>query len=147
MDDHPRRAAAEAMSRIALLLLALALPAAATGVAPDSTLRLGRAQLSGTFEAETRWMRHLQIARRGSRSASDLYIRRTELGIEAGVVQWASVLAVLNSEWIGDPVNRGDQRIALDEAHLELRAPGTPLIFVFGTRTQPFGLLDRKSVV
>jgi hypothetical protein len=96
--------------------------------------------LSGYLAGEGRWRK----VGEGSAAAAttDLYLRAFELGIEADVVGWLSATVVLNSEWIGDPLNGGDPSIVIDEAHLDISVPHTPVYFVLGKRIQPFGLFE-----
>jgi hypothetical protein len=114
--------------------------------APDDAAVLSRwvhrINLSGTLEGETRWMRHHDISEGNSPPASDLYIRTVDIGIETAFPGWASATAVMNSEWIGDPLNAGDEKMTLDEVHLDVAVPGTPAYLVLGKRTQPFGLFE-----
>ena len=93
--------------------------------------------LSGYLAGEGRWRKA-----GGSAAATDLYLRAFELGVEADVVGWLSATIVLNSEWIGDPLYGSDAAIAVDEAHLDVTVPHTPLYLVLGKRIQPFGLFE-----
>ena len=79
-------------------------------------------------------------------TSTDLYLRAFELGIEADIVDWVSATVVLNSEYIGDPLNGGDPGVVVDEAHIDISVPHTPIYFVLGKRIQPFGLFETYLV-
>jgi len=104
-----------------------------------------RMGISGTLEGEVRWMRH-HDTRNNAVPSSDIYLRTFELGMETAFLDWASATAVLNSEWIDDAVNVGDQQLTVDEAHLDIDIPSTSLYMVLGKRTQPFGLFENSLV-
>jgi hypothetical protein len=99
-------------------------------------------KISGTLNGGLRWMQNHHITDVHSQSASDLYIRKFEIGLASNFSSTASATAVLNSEWIGDYENSGDGKIAIDEVHLDLQSPNHPLYLVFGQRTQPFGIFE-----
>ncbi len=105
-----------------------------------------RLQLSGILNGDFRWMRHGDPSVLGSAAASDLYVRILEIGVQSSFLNWVSGTTVLNSEWIGDPLNQGDERVAVDEVHLDIDVPGTPLSLVVGKRAQPFGLFENYLV-
>lgn len=105
-----------------------------------------RINLSGLLEGEYRWRKRSDISNRNSGSASDLYLRRFELGLEAQLTDWMKAGAVLNSEWIGDEVNSGDEKITVDEATITLQKEDFPLYLVLGKRTQPFGVFENHLV-
>jgi len=108
------------------------------------SIRSGKIDLSGFLAGEGRWRRT------GERAAAvtsiDLYLRAFELGVEADVVDWVSATVVLNSEWIGDSLNGGDSGVVVDEAHVDIAVPRTPVYFVLGKRAQPFGLFETHFV-
>jgi hypothetical protein len=101
--------------------------------------------LQGTLEGEFHW-----IAKSGSRLAPtprpSLYLRRAELAASGKVGNRIEVLFVANSEYIGDLVNPGDERLAVDEGHLDLQREGLPVYLVLGKRTQPFGAFENHLV-
>lgn len=108
--------------------------------APSNPLNwLDKISISGILDAESRWMRFRDAPARAAGSVSDLYLRQFNLGVETRLLQGASAIVVLNSEWIGDDLNQGDDRISLDEVHCDLE--GIPY-FVLGKRTQPFGQFE-----
>jgi hypothetical protein len=108
--------------------------------------RLERIKLTGTLEGHLRGIRHRDVSARDSGVMTDLYLRLLEIGIETSFADWASAIAVLNSEWIGDPVNQGDEKVTVDEIHFDLREDGFPLYVVFGKRTLPFGQFENSLV-
>jgi len=105
-----------------------------------------RVKLSGLLEGEYRWQKYSDISNKNSDSTSDLYIRRLELGLEAEITDWIKAEGVLNSEWIGDQVNSGDEKITVDQATITLQKEGFPLYLVLGKRTQPFGVFENHLV-
>lgn len=105
-----------------------------------------RVRLSGLLEGEYRWMKHRDASGKSSDSISDLYIRRLELGLEAELTDWIKASSVLNSEWIGDSVNGGDEKITVDQAIITLQKEDFPLYLVLGKRVQPFGLFENHLV-
>jgi hypothetical protein len=170
----PRATAAALGPFLALSALATALPAAGIGAWPPGLLTLSpglvrpacsldpaaaqaapagspgdpklsdKINLSGLLAGEGRWRRTVERPNAGT--TTDLYLRAFEIGIEADIVDWVSATVVLNSEWIGDALNGGDAGIILDEAHIDIAVPRTPLYFVLGKRTQPFGLFETHFV-
>lgn len=119
---------------------AQAAPAGAPGGPKSSDM----ISLSGFLAGDARWLR--TGVGPAAVTTTDLYLRAFELGVEADVVDWASATVVLNSEWIGDPLNGGDAGLVVDEAHIDIAVPRTPLYFVLGKRTQPFGLFETHFV-
>ncbi len=107
---------------------------------------INRINLSGTLQGEARWMKYPGASYPESKSTSDLYLRIFELGIETNFLDWASGIAVLNSEWIGDYLNMGDEKLTVDEVHGDLRRDSLPFYLVFGKRTQPFGVFENHLV-
>jgi hypothetical protein len=105
-----------------------------------------RVTLSGTLEGEFRWQDKRDIGERNSDSTSDLYLRRLELGIEAAITDWVDTSLVLNSEWIGDGVNEGDEQITVDEAMVNIQNNDFPFYFSVGKRTQPFGVFENHLI-
>ena len=102
--------------------------------------------ISGSIQGEYRWMRHRDITDPETDSTSDLYLRKVELGTEVSLTDWAEASVVLNSEWIGDEINQGDEKVTVDEATLTLMGEGFPLYLVVGKRTQPFGVFENHLV-
>jgi hypothetical protein len=113
---------------------------------PAISTWVDRIKLSGILDGEFRLLQPGDLLVPGSSAISDLYVRQLDLGIEAAPRDWAQVTAVLNSEWIGDSRNRGDERARIDEVHFDLQAPHAPLYLVLGKRTQPFGLFESDLV-
>lgn len=105
-----------------------------------------RIKLSGLLEGEYRWKKYRDISDKNSYATSDLYIRRLELGLEAEISDWIKANAVLNSEWIGDSVNNGDEKITVDQATITLQNENYPLYLVLGKRPQPFGVFENHLV-
>jgi hypothetical protein len=105
-----------------------------------------RVKISGLLEGEYRWMQRSDIADKNSGSTSDLYVRRLELGLEAEVTDWIKASSVLNSEFIGDAVNQGDEQITVDEAIITLQKEDYPLYLVLGKRAQPFGVFENHLI-
>ena len=103
-------------------------------------------KLSGLLEGEYRWKKYRDISDKNSDSTSDLYLRRLELGIEAELTDWIKANTVLNSEWIGDGVNNGDEKITVDEATITLQKEKFPLYLVMGKRPQPFGVFENHLI-
>ncbi|HEY5132266.1 MAG TPA: hypothetical protein VII85_01115, partial [Candidatus Krumholzibacteriaceae bacterium] len=97
--------------RKTILFAAIVTVLMASAASADSTdVRLDKMKLSGTVEGQMRYMRHASLSRMDSGAGSDLYIRMVEIGIETGFSSWVAAIAVLNSEWIGDYMNAGDER-------------------------------------
>ncbi|RJQ41208.1 MAG: LbtU family siderophore porin [Nitrospiraceae bacterium] len=105
-----------------------------------------RIKLSGLLEGEYRWKKYRDISDKNSDSTSDLYIRRLELGLDAELTDWIKANTVLNSEWIGDSVNNGDEKITADQATITLQKEDFPLYLVLGKRPQPFGVFENHLV-
>ena len=105
-----------------------------------------KVKLSGLLEGEYRWKKYRDISDKNSDSTSDLYIRRLELGLEAEITDWIKANTVLNSEWIGDSVNNGDEKITVDEATITLQKEKFPLYLVMGKRPQPLGVFENHLV-
>ncbi len=101
-----------------------------------------RIKLPGTISGDFRWMQHGKVLSKGSRPTTDLYIRKIELAVETDLLDWASAIIVLNSEYIGDFLNINDDNVKVDEVHFDIQFPNQPYSLVFGKRTQPFGLFD-----
>jgi hypothetical protein len=102
--------------------------------------------ISGSLYGEYRWIKNRDIADPDTDSTSDLYLRKLELAVEAQLVDWITASAVFNSEWIGDDVNQGDERVTVDEATLTMQDDALPLYLVVGKRTQPFGVFENHLV-
>jgi hypothetical protein len=113
---------------------------------PDSnTVRASwfrKISLSGTLSGEFRWMRRLDAVESDAGGSTDLYIRRMELGIETAMTGGLSATAVINSEYLGDEINQGDDDLKVDEVHFDLQIPRAPFYLVVGKRTQPFGVFE-----
>ena len=105
-----------------------------------------RILLSGSIAGESRWERGNLIISPDKDESSDLYIRFIELAVEANFLDWATSIAVLNSEWIGDYVNQGDGKAYIDEIHFDLKAEKPALYMILGKRTQPFGLFENDMI-
>jgi hypothetical protein len=112
----------------------------------EKTAWLDSIRLSGTLEGHVRYVRHRDFRLKSSGAMSDLYLRILELGIETSLSGWATAIAVLNSEWVGDYVNRGDEKMTVDEMHLDVKKDGVIPYFIFGKRTQPFGFFENDLV-
>src|SRR5512137_860572 len=129
------------------LALALAVPAPAQNApapAAPSPRWTDTVSLSGFLAGDARWRRAGQGA--AATTTTDLYLRAFELSAEADVADWLQATIVLNSEYIGDPLNAGDSTVLVDEAHLDIGLPHTPIYFVLGKRIQPFGLFETYLV-
>jgi hypothetical protein len=100
--------------------------------------------LSGFLAGDARWRR--SGAGPAAATTTDLYLRAFELSVEADVLDWLQATAVINSEYIGDSLNGGDSTVVVDEAHLDIGVPHTPIYFVLGKRIQPFGLFETYLV-
>lgn len=124
--------------------LLLGLVPLASGQAEKTPKWTDTINLSGYLAGDARWLRTGEGA--AAVTATDLYLRAFELSIEADVVGWLSATIVLNSEYVGDPLNAGDAVVLVDEAHLDITVPGTPVYFVLGKRIQPFGLFETYLV-
>jgi len=114
--------------------------AAPQAAAPPSPRWFEKIDLTGWLAGDGRWLRTGKGA--SAATTTDLYLRAFEIGVEADLADWASATVVLDSEWIGDALNGGDAGVVVDEAHLDIAVPRSPLYFVLGLRTQPFGLFE-----
>jgi hypothetical protein len=114
--------------------------------ASAGTERSDRVTFEGAIEGEYRWMKHREITAGNSDSTSDLYLRTIELDIGVKPTDWIIASAVLNSEWIGDDVNAGDEMLTVDEAVITLWKKDFPFYIVAGKRTQPFGLFENHLI-
>jgi len=113
----------------------------------DETTRwYERISVSGGASVETRWMKHSDVTQRGSDSTSDLYVRAVELSLDADVAEWITASLTVNSEWIGDDVNQGDEKIAVDEAFVSIGKEELPFYLIAGKRTLPFGLFENHLI-
>lgn len=139
-----------AAAMLTILLACAGASGANAGDAPPSLLDslpgwIRPLSLQGTLEGEFRW-----TEKSGPRSPaaprSSLYLRRVELAASGRISNWIEVLLVANSEYIGDLRNPGDERLTVDEGHLDLRRDGFPLYLVLGKRTQPFGAFENHLV-
>ena len=102
--------------------------------------------LSGSLYGEYRWMKNRDITDPDTDSTSDLYLRKIELAVDAKLVDWITASAVFNSEWIGDDLNQGDEKVTVDEATITMQDDDFPLYLVIGKRTQPFGVFESHLV-
>jgi len=102
--------------------------------------------LSGSLEGEFRWMKHRDITIKDSDNTTDIYLRKFELSLEAELTDWINITTVLNSEWIGDDINQGDEKITVDEATITFQSEEFPFYMVLGKKTQPFGLFENHLV-
>jgi len=114
--------------------------------AADGTESDDRVVIEGALEGEFRWMKHRELTVGSDDSTSDLYLRTIELGLGVKLTDWITASAVLNSEWIGDDINTGDEMITVDEAFITLQDGGFPFYAVAGKRTQPFGLFESHLI-
>jgi hypothetical protein len=103
-------------------------------------------KLSGAFKGDFRWRQYADFLNRLSAPATDLYIRELDLGIQTDVVQGFSATLVLNSEWLGDDLNQGDEKATVDEAHIDLGLPHLPFYLVLGKRSQAVGLFENYLI-
>jgi hypothetical protein len=119
-------------------------PQNAPGTAKGDSKWSDKIVLSGLVAGDGRW----RSTGTGPTAAktTDLYLRTLEIGIEAGFADWVSATVVLNSEYIGDPLNGADSGAVVDEAHIDIAVPHTPVYFIVGKRTQFFGLFDNHFV-
>lgn len=101
-----------------------------------------RTTFSGILNGEFRWMEHGDLTARGSAQRSNLYLRTLEFDLETELSSWIAAELVLNSEYLGDPVNAGDEEITVDEATGRLGKEDFPLYLVIGKKTQPFGYFE-----
>ncbi len=113
---------------------------------PPASAWADRISVSGAVTAEYRWISRRDVSTRGSDSTSDLYLRAVELSLGADIADWMTSAVTVNSEWIGDDLNSGDERLTVDEAVIELQKRNSPLYLVAGKRTQPFGLFENPLV-
>ncbi len=111
-----------------------------------SAIVADRVNLSGSIYGEYRWMNHRDTTDPDTGSTSDLYLRKIELGVEARLVDWITASAVFNSEWIGDDVSQGDEKVTVDEATVTLQDEDFPVYLVIGKRTQPFGIFENHMI-
>jgi hypothetical protein len=102
--------------------------------------------LSGMLAGEFRWQRTAPAVSSAPVVTTDLYLRMLDLAFESSFADWLEATAVLISEYIGDDLNPGDEKITLDEVHVDIRIPQTPIYFVLGKRTQAFGLFENYLV-
>jgi hypothetical protein len=130
---------------IALACLFMVLAFAAAGRAQDTGEKrpspgpvswLEKISLSGILNVEGRGQRYGSVPGEDSKATSDLYVRQFSLGIEARLLQGTSATVVLNSEWIGDDLNQGDGKVAIDEIHFDMESRMRVMV---GRQTQPFG--------
>ncbi len=132
--------------------LVISLPLIATANSanlPDSAFSrdwMNRVRITGSLLGEGRWQRYNALPLKTANAASDLYLRLVELGIESDIPGWGSGTCVLNSEWIGDYLNQSDERLQVDELHVDLARNSFPLYFVFGKRAQPFGVFENHLI-
>jgi len=117
-----------------------------TGEGSSATKWSERVSIEGTVAGEYRWMKHRDVTAKDSDSTSDLYLRTVELSLEAELAGWITAAITVNYEWIGDNVNRGDEKLTVDEAAITLRKEGVPLYLIAGKRTQPFGVFESHLV-
>jgi hypothetical protein len=110
---------------------------------PDPLKWIEKVKLSGGFYGD---FRRLDDPLLPLSPVSDLYLRMVELGISSNLVDWASAIIVLNSEWLGDSLNKGDMTLSIDEAYLDLQIPKMPIYATLGLRTQPFGQFESSMI-
>jgi hypothetical protein len=102
--------------------------------------------LSGSLSGEYRYLRYGYDINSRYGAATDLYIRMVELAIETSFQKWVTTTAVLNTEWVGDYLNQGDEKVTFDEVHIDIQNDSFPFYFVFGKRTQPFGVFENNMI-
>jgi hypothetical protein len=129
----------------------MAADTAMDGGAPDSANAkdaslADRLKLSGSFEDELRWNRDHSFQHAANRTTSDLYVRMVEIALESPLAEDVSSTVVINSEWLNDFVNCGDQQIAIDEVHIDFQTAQTGPYAVFGKRSQPFGVFENQLI-
>ncbi|HDY70634.1 MAG TPA: LbtU family siderophore porin [Nitrospirae bacterium] len=117
-----------------------------TGEGSYATKRSDRISIGGAVAGEYRWVKHSNMTTKDSDSTSDLYLRTVELSLEAELADWITTAITVNSEWIGDDVTPGDEKLTVDEAAITLRKEGVPLYLIAGKRTQPFGVFESHLV-
>jgi hypothetical protein len=122
------------------------LSAAGIGTQEEKQPPAGKMRISGVLNIDTRWMKQGDFTDSTSGSSTDLYIRKIEAALEGDFADWISVTAVLNSEWLQDPLNQGDEKIAVDEAHVDVNIPNTPLFLAAGKKDVPFGLFENYLI-
>jgi hypothetical protein len=103
-------------------------------------------RVSGAFRGDFRWRQYADFLNQLSAPATDLYIRELDLGVQTDVGQGFSATLVLNSEWLGDDLNQGDEKAAVDEVHVDLNLARLPFYFVLGKRSQPVGLFENYLI-
>jgi len=103
-------------------------------------------RISGTLNGDFRWRQYDDFLNRSASPATDLYIRELDLGVQTDVTRGFGATLVLNSEWLGDSVNQGDEKTTVDEVHLDLNLPSTPFYLVLGKRSQPVGLFENYLI-
>ncbi len=139
----PLRGTALALLLLLAPLAAPAADAAGTPPAPEPLKWMDKIKLTGGFLGDFRLLRDPLLA---PSALSDLYLRRIEIGVNSALVNWVNAIIVLNSEWLGDSLHANDAILSVDEAHLDLHVPETPLYAVFGLRTQPFGQFESSMI-
>ncbi len=105
-----------------------------------------RVSIKGAVAGEYRWVKHSNMTTKDSDSTSDLYLRTVELSLEAELADWITAAITVNSEWIGDDVKPGNEKLTVDEAVITLRKEGVPLYLIAGKRTQSFGVFESHLV-
>lgn len=105
-----------------------------------------RLKLSGSFQGELRWSRDVVRRPSADRTTSDLYLRRVEIALESSLAENVTSTVVLNSEWLNDFVNAGDQQIAIDEVHIDLQGSRAGPYAIFGKKSQPFGAFENQLI-
>jgi hypothetical protein len=128
------------------LSFALTNPQDPSSTAQDMEKGIQKILLSGMLAGEFRWQRTAPAAGIAPVETTDLYLRMLDLAFESSFADWLESTAVLISEYIGDYLNPGDEKITLDEVHVDIRIPKTPVYFVLGKRTQAFGLFENYLV-
>ena len=106
----------------------------------------GKITLEGAVAGEYRWMEHRDITVKDSDSTSDLYLRSVELSLEATIADWINAAITVNSEWIGDDVNQGDEKLNIDETIITFQKEEMPVYLIMGKRALPFGVFENHLV-
>jgi hypothetical protein len=135
---------------LAVLLVSACAPASGTAGEPSTPLDslpawIRQLGLQGTLEGELHWTEN-SGPRLASAPRSSLYLRRAELAASGKVGDWVDVLLVANAEYIGDLANSGNERLAVDEGHVDLQRDGFPFYLGLGKRTQPFGAFENHLI-
>jgi hypothetical protein len=97
-----------------------------------------RLKVGGVLEGQFRWVADGPEAQ----NASELYIRRLELSLQAALTDELGASVLFNSEYLG--LEGADASLQVDEAFLEFSKG--PFYLVLGKRTLPFGLFESHLI-